>query len=67
LLILRVLRGAKAPLFHGTTGMQEFFRNLLDKLSLMTRPSIGTNDDDDEVRAKGPALFPDTPPNTAAS
>jgi len=41
LLILRVLRGAKAPLFHGTTGMQEFFRNLLDKLSLMTRPASG--------------------------
>jgi len=30
LLILRALRGAKAPLFHGTTGIEEFFRNLLD-------------------------------------
>jgi len=28
LLILRALRGAKAPLFHGTTGIEEFFRNL---------------------------------------
>jgi hypothetical protein len=27
-LILRALRGAKAPLFHGTTRIQEFFRNL---------------------------------------
>jgi hypothetical protein len=37
----------------------------LSKLSFTTRPV--TNDDDDEVRAKGLALFRDTPPNTAAS
>ena len=30
LLILRSLRCAKAPLFHGTTGLEEFFRNLLE-------------------------------------
>jgi hypothetical protein len=29
LLILRALRGAEAPLFHGTIGIQEFFRKLL--------------------------------------
>jgi hypothetical protein len=28
LFILAALRGAKAPLFHGATGNQEFFRNL---------------------------------------
>jgi hypothetical protein len=39
----------------------------LAKLSVTTRPVFPTNDDDDEVRAKGPALFRDTPPNTAPS
>jgi hypothetical protein len=37
----------------------------LSKLSVTTRPV--TNDDDDEVRAKGLAPFRDTPPNTTAN
>ena len=28
-LILRDLRGAEAPLYHGAAGFSEFFRNLL--------------------------------------
>jgi len=31
-LILRALRGTKAPLFHGTSGIQEFFRILYTRV-----------------------------------
>ncbi|HWJ48500.1 MAG TPA: hypothetical protein VNS62_12655, partial [Candidatus Udaeobacter sp.] len=43
LLILRALRGAKAPLFHGTTGIQEFFFSLLESCRNVTITSFRMN------------------------
>jgi hypothetical protein len=40
-LILRDLRGAKAPLVHGTTGIHRFFRSLFSDAVVVSKKLDG--------------------------